>query len=685
MGFAIIISEKGGAERREVFDRDEIHVGRVQGNDLMLPKGNVSKKHARLVFREGRFIVSDLKSTNGTYVNGRKIASATIVREGDKIYVGDFVLRFEPTPGTVLSADSAANAPGPREATVSELGMPPSSQNGDASAVMPAPPADRGSLPPKGGATMSPPIPRPPVPIPIPRPGGDARGPAGTQLIPAQQAPQASYPDVSATSAPGVAPQPVPAVATPIPATPSSMAAPATPSSIPASPPQPSSPAPPMVEPAPARAEAPQRGSREPSHTAHRLALATLVDRIGEMLDLASLDGGASVEESLVHRVERAVREQLVSLREEGDIPGGVDHEALSRDAQRELLSLGPLGPLIDDDDVAEIQVLRYDDIRVLRGRQTIPIEPPFTSEESLRRAVARLCLQHAGQPLAPQESLVERRIPRVGKLVAVLSPVSIHGPVVLLRKRRRVDVSLEDLVRNGTISRSMASILGLAHSAKANVLVVGAPGTVASSVLSALASLSAAEERIVAVQDPEEPPVSAPNATLLQLDTTGPQGGQVVHMAAQLPSDRLVLGQFAGHVAHAGLTAISDGARGLLAAVKAPTLRHALTRLVPEICAAQPGLALDVAREWLASSFDLAVEVARMRDGRHRVIRLTEFNGTEGTTINLRDIVTFSVDRASTSGAVEGSFRTLGVVPRFVDDLQARGVAVDYGAFERA
>src|SRR6186713_3111260 len=95
--FSIIISEKGGAERREAFDRTEIKVGRVQGNDLMLPKGNVSKRHARLLYRDGRFIVTDLNSTNGTYVNRRRITQATIVREGDKIYVGDFVLRIEPT------------------------------------------------------------------------------------------------------------------------------------------------------------------------------------------------------------------------------------------------------------------------------------------------------------------------------------------------------------------------------------------------------------------------------------------------------------------------------------------------------------------------------------------------------------------------------------------------------------
>src|SRR5580765_5989552 len=118
--FSIIISEKGGAERKESFDKNEINVGRVQGNDLMLPKGNVSKHHARLLYRDGRFIVTDLKSTNGTYVNGRKIAQATIVREGDKIYIGDFVLRLD-SAGANAEADPMATAGAAGEAAPDRL------------------------------------------------------------------------------------------------------------------------------------------------------------------------------------------------------------------------------------------------------------------------------------------------------------------------------------------------------------------------------------------------------------------------------------------------------------------------------------------------------------------------------------------------------------------------------------
>jgi pilus assembly protein CpaF len=93
--FIVVISEKGGATRQLSFDKPEVTIGRVQGNDIILPKGNVSKRHARVVLKDGRFIVVDLKSTNGTYVNGRKITSPLVVKSGDKIYVGDFALTLE--------------------------------------------------------------------------------------------------------------------------------------------------------------------------------------------------------------------------------------------------------------------------------------------------------------------------------------------------------------------------------------------------------------------------------------------------------------------------------------------------------------------------------------------------------------------------------------------------------------
>src|SRR5262245_62641308 len=93
--FTIHNHEKGGEHPRMVFNKPYVTIGRVQGNDIVLPKGNVSKRHARIVLKDGKFIIVDLKSTNGTYVNGRKITSPLVVKDSDKIYIGDFILSVE--------------------------------------------------------------------------------------------------------------------------------------------------------------------------------------------------------------------------------------------------------------------------------------------------------------------------------------------------------------------------------------------------------------------------------------------------------------------------------------------------------------------------------------------------------------------------------------------------------------
>ena len=95
MTFSVIIHEKGGQPRRQEFIKSEVTIGRVQGNDIVLPKQNVSKRHSRIVLKNGKFVITDLKSTNGTYVNGRKISTPAVIKETDKIYIGDFVLSTE--------------------------------------------------------------------------------------------------------------------------------------------------------------------------------------------------------------------------------------------------------------------------------------------------------------------------------------------------------------------------------------------------------------------------------------------------------------------------------------------------------------------------------------------------------------------------------------------------------------
>jgi pilus assembly protein CpaF len=96
--FLITLTEKGGESEQLTFEKEEVTIGRLAGNDIVLNKGNVSKYHSRIVLKDGKYIVVDLKSTNGTFVNGKKIAAPQVVRPSDKIYVGDYIINVEAPP-----------------------------------------------------------------------------------------------------------------------------------------------------------------------------------------------------------------------------------------------------------------------------------------------------------------------------------------------------------------------------------------------------------------------------------------------------------------------------------------------------------------------------------------------------------------------------------------------------------
>jgi len=107
------VGKKGGGSSLQVIDRTEITLGRSKHADIVLDSHLVSRQHARIVFEGGRATVTDLDTSNGTYVNGRKIAGKVEISSADKVYIGDFVVQFE---DEATSATEAPRDPGSQTA-----------------------------------------------------------------------------------------------------------------------------------------------------------------------------------------------------------------------------------------------------------------------------------------------------------------------------------------------------------------------------------------------------------------------------------------------------------------------------------------------------------------------------------------------------------------------------------------
>jgi pilus assembly protein CpaF len=573
--FSIVISEKGGAERRETFEQNEVTVGRVQGNDLMLPKGNVSKRHCRLEQQNGRFVVSDQESTNGTYVNRRRITQSTVVREGDRIYVGDFILRIE------------------------QAGVEPALE----------------------------------VPVPSPT----------SEEFPAR-APQLTAADPERPSQGNAAP-------------------PAGPRSTP---------------------DTGAKSLRDSDVSADLngvLTLATsLLQRVASSHDARALD--RELDAAAERRVERLVNDAFNEVAIAGMAPQGVSEAKVKELVLDELLRLGPLGRLIEDHSVQEISVTGAGYLVVLRGGQRSSKELPFCLASSVARAALRLCRQ-AGVDLPDSAGASRIALPKLGLDLEFMGSAIVPGAAALrLTRRERSARSLEDLVRAGVISRTIATFLKHCVVARVNIVVVGAARSGASDVLAALAT-SADGERVFGLAS-EESPASGLDNNLVWLDAPEERVSQVLRSSGNFAGHRLLVDGLAGARASATLAAIGEGAQGVLVRMKARGLERGLARLCTDTSLRTSGLTPEVVAEALVSSFDLALEVTRLPDGRSRVVRVAELERAEAGLLRGVDIFDFSVERTATGGSIEGTFRATGHSPRLAGELKNHGVRFDVAIFSR-
>jgi len=178
------------------------------------------------------------------------------------------------------------------------------------------------------------------------------------------------------------------------------------------------------------------------------------------------------------------------------------------------------------------------------------------------------------------------------------------------------------------------------------------------------------------------DPGGSEANLLLTGSDTQTTAGA--LQVAAAMPGARIVAELFTGDLCARVVEAIADGGDGVIAARYAPSLRRGLSRLPGIIAAERPQIRVNAARELVANAFEIVVEVARLRDDRHRVLRIAEVIGCAGDDIQTQDVFTFVMDRTAAGGAIEGVFSASGVVPQVAEAWRARGTTVESAIFSR-
>jgi pilus assembly protein CpaF len=405
-----------------------------------------------------------------------------------------------------------------------------------------------------------------------------------------------------------------------------------------------------------------------------------VIDRVARGQDLSVLDRDPVVPPELASRLEVVVREQVTAMQRESALSDDCDVEQLQRDVLRELIGLGPFETLLSDDTVVDAYLSNYGRLLAERmGGQIVSVPPSFSGNAAVARAVLRLAHQ-SGQPKRDGEDIIERRLPG-GTQMWAFGPPTASDWAVALRKPKRVELSLAELVRAGALSKSIATFLEACVTAYVNILVVGLGTAPVAGMLSALASAVPAGERIIVLQDAESIGVAQALSIPLTLSDPGAQAPRCIRAASRFGADRLLVASLAGETGAATIDAIGEGTEGVMAGMGAPSLRHALSRLTSHVALSRPGASIDAAREAIAGAFDVLVEVAKP-DGRVRVLRVAEVVGTDDRGIASRDLFVYRPDAAGAAG--EAAYVVTGTSPRFSADVVARGGRIDPAMFRR-
>ena len=695
----LTINEKGGPSRTESFDKDEVTIGRVQGNDIILPKGNISKRHSRIVLKDGKFIIVDLKSTNGTYVNGKKITAPQVIKSTDKVYIGDFTLQIDYGQNEVEEAPRGRSIPGAEE----EIDLFGGGEVGDyepepIKPSQPSPglidenfdqefeaarlplPSKRPSLRSKSvdlgtedfGASS--PVPEParldfdpppaePVPEPEPLVAASAPVVAEKAVVPELQ----ESPGVGASlHAQEAVPTSLPKAAA---ANESRLALVTSDARMPI----PGANAMPHASQAVVSLGIGTSDPLVPHFQAEPLELEeVLVEAQRSVIRSLSLPGQPlEAIASLRSSAEEAAQAAVAALADR--LPIGHSQSQIVDIVLERTIGIEPIADFLTDDSIFEVVLTA--DRRILVDREgRLEASGRTLGSESEALGVIHSLAILAGLEPGELPAVIDARLRSGDRLLATLPPAAFRGPGFTVRKTTRDFFTLEKLQEYDTINSAVLTLLDAAVRYRKSLLLSTGPGVTGTATLNALLSQIPTDERIVTAERGVELHLRA-HAHAVAFDLHREMGmTEVLKYASAAQADRV----FVGELSEEDAVPVVDGYRSSLdggaVSVPASSIEEAVARVSGWV-AEHRSSDEDAARRTVAEAFTLVLQESKLSDNSRRVTEVGELI-IDGDQVRIEPLFRFEPRGVDESMMITGTFVPYGRVPSFIQELVDRGEA---------
>jgi pilus assembly protein CpaF len=358
----------------------------------------------------------------------------------------------------------------------------------------------------------------------------------------------------------------------------------------------------------------------------------------------------------------------------------GQEVSDLVRIVLADMLGLGPLEPLLADETVTDIMVNGPHQVFIERNGMLEETGIRFRDNAHVFSVASRI-VGAVGRRIDEAQPMVDARLKDGSRVNVAIPPLAIDGTTITIRKFPSAPVQLAKLVSKGSLSSQMAAFLQLVAELRLNVLVSGGTGSGKTTLMNAMSQYIPASERIVTIEDAAELRFQQPHVVRFETRPPNVEGTGEVTMrtlmrnALRMRPDRIIIGEIRGDEVLDLLQAMNTGHDGSMSTLHANSTREALTRV--ENMAALAGFVpgVGVVRRQLADAVHLAIQVSRMRDGRRRVVAISEITGLAEDAVTLQDIFRFEVDPRSTRTDVKGKFVSTGYRPNFASRAADHGL----------
>ena len=338
-----------------------------------------------------------------------------------------------------------------------------------------------------------------------------------------------------------------------------------------------------------------------------------------------------------------------------------------------DILGFGPLETLLNDTEITEIMVNGPRQIFVERKGKLTKSEVFFNNDEHVLRVIDRI-ISPLGRRCDESSPMVDARLPDGSRVNAVIRPISLVGPCLSIRKFKKEGITVEDMIRYGSLTREMAEFLSACVRARLNVVVSGGTGSGKTTTLNALSSFIPEDERIITVENAAELQLRQEHVVTLESRPPNVEGkGEItirdlVINCLRMRPERIVVGECRGGEALEMLQAMNTGHDGSMTTLHANTPRDAIARIETMVLMAGMDLPVRAIREQIAAAVNLIVQQARLKDGSRKITNITEVQGMEGDVVVLQDIFVFEQTGLDERGKIVGQLRPTGIRPKFVE-----------------